>query len=414
MLASFSNYNHPHILSIGALGIASGIPLVLTYSTLTIWLLEYGVTKQMIGLFAFAGLPYSFKFIWAPIIDSYRLPILFRMFGRRRSWLILSQFFLIFSIIKLGSLDPAKNLYLVGLFAIITSFCSATQDIVIDAYRLELLSKEQQAAGISLNIVGYRIGMLISGAGALYLAEHLSWATTYLIMATLIAITMVVAFFMEEPTIDYQETIQKGFHNIWQHNILAPFKDFIQKPQYVKILALVVLFKLCDAFAGQMTNPFLVDMKFSKAEIATIVKSFGFLSILAGSIIGGQMVDRYGLMRSLWWASILQIASNIVFIIQYYLGHDLIFLAVSITIENITAGLGNAIFVIFLSNLCTNHIYTATQYALLSSLSSLGRTVLSTPSGYIVHWLGWPFFFIFSSLLGLPALMLVKKISKQN
>jgi MFS transporter, PAT family, beta-lactamase induction signal transducer AmpG len=407
-------YFKPKILMFLWLGIMSGLPLVLTASTMAVWMMEQGVDIKTIGLFSFVWLPYSLKFIWAPVIDGLKLPILYKIFGRRKSWMLFSQSLLVISILKLSTIDPLDNIMLTALYATLVAFFSATQDIVIDAFRLETLSDREQAAGTAINTIGYRIGMLIAGAGALFLAEYYSWENVYSFMGLIILAGMSFVLFITEPKI-YIKNMNSNtklnvssLREILYQKIIMPFTDFMQKDQWVLILLLVMFYKLCDAFVGHMINPFWIEIGFSKAEIATYAKTLGFMATIAGSLVAGSTVYKYGIKKTLWFCAYFQIATNLTFLLQYYVGYDVNVFAFTIGIESFSAGMGGAVFVAYLSSICTNNLYTATQYALLASIASLGRTTLSAPSGYFVDWFGWGWFFIISAILGIPSIILLR------
>ncbi|MBN8827429.1 MAG: MFS transporter [Sphingobacteriia bacterium] len=395
------------------LGLSSGLPLVLTGTTLTVWLHEIGVNKTTIGLFAIVTIPYSFKFIWAPIIDFMKIPMLTNLLGRRKSWLITTQFFLIIAIILLAYSDPVTRLTYTALASIFLAFCSATQDIVVDAYRLELLSEKEQGPGVSSYVIGYRIGMLISGAQTLFMAEFFEWSTVYALMAIVISGVMVFVFFIPEPKVNLTSKVNysikkvDGIFEIIQKTILAPFADFIQKKNWIALLLLAMLYKLSIAFAGHISQIFYVELGFSKGDIATYVKSYGLIATITGTFIGGALLFKVGLNRALWICGIMQMVSCLMYIVQEYFGYNKLALVFTISIEDLASGMGGAVMLTYLSTLCTNPLFTATQYALISSISSFGRTFISTGSGFVAENLGWTGFFIFSTLLSIPGLIVL-------
>lgn len=410
---SLSLYGKPRILAIAFLGFSSGLPLALTLSTLSIWLTETGVDKTTIGLFAVIGTPYALKFLWSPLVDGMSLPFFTKWFGRRRGWMVCSQLLLIVSIIGLGMSNPATHPFITALWALCVTFTSATQDIVIDAYRVEILEEREQGVGAALIVFGARIGLLVSGAGALFLADHINWHMVYFIMAGCIGIGLITALLIKEPEKhplpeleNMTGSLPRRFEQWLLKHVVEPFVDFMKRPSWLVILLFVVFYKFGDAFAGVMTSPFLIDIGFSKTEIATIVKTFGLVATLAGAFIGGAMVHKWGLMPSLWICGILQMLSNLMFAVQAYAGHDIYLLGLTISIENLSGGMGTAAFVAYLSSLC-NVSYTATQYALLSSLTAVGRTWLSASAGWFVVQLDWPYFFVLSSVVALPGLLLL-------
>lgn len=400
-LRSLRVYRDPRIVAILFMGFASGLPLALTGATLSIWLKQSGITLTAIGLFAPVGLSYNLKFLWAPAMDRVRLPVLTRCFGRRRGWALLIQFFLALAILALGASDPSRDLFRVAVCAIIVAFLSASQDIVIDAYRVDLLDKDEQGAGAAATQIGYRIGMIASGAGALYLAQYFSWRAAYEVMAALILASMIVILATREPR---QGPAVAG---PWLKNtVIAPFADFMRHRQWLLILIFVVLYKFGDALAGVMSSPFYVVLGFANAEIASVAKVFGVGASIAGVVLGGIAVYRWGLMRALLLCGALQMASNLMYIVQLWAGHDVAMLAVTIATENVTGGMASAAFVAYLSSLC-NPAFTATQYALLSALAATARTVLAASGGFFADHLGWGPFFLLSTAACVPGLGLL-------
>lgn len=414
MSSSLQLYLQPKLITIGLLGFVSGVPLALTLSTLTVWLTEVGVTRTAIGLFAVITTPYALKFLWSPLIDQMKLPYITSILGRRRGWMITLQCLLIASIIGLGCTHPDISLWWTALMAFMVALLSASQDIVIDAYRIELLDDDQQGAGAAIVVFGYRVGMLVSSAGALFLASYVSWFVTYAVMACCILIGIITVWIAGEPNDNkLEETKENRTITEWFYGaVICPFSEFMTRPSWIAILLLIILYKFGDAFAGVMTNPFLIETGFSKAEIATVVKTFGLGATLLGAFIGGSLIHRMGLYRSLLLCGILQMLSNLAFVVQAYVGYDVSTLTVVIGLENFSGGMGTAAFVAFISRLC--HVnYTATQYALLSSLAVAGRTWLSASSGWVVDMSGWPLFFIFSTLLAVPGVLLLIGIKKE-
>lgn len=403
---------HKNFFIIFFLGVSAGIPLALILSTLKATLLEQGFDLKTIGFFALISLPYSIKFLFAPIIDSYRLPILSKIFGQRRSWIILTQFLLASFIFALGSSLIFSNLNLIVIFAFLIAFSSASQDVVIDAYRIELLKKEDQGLAASFYVYGYRIGMLLSGALALALAEFYSWHLVYY----LIAIFMILAIFITLIANETKNNLQKpaaSFFIWFDEFVISPFKDFSKKNNYLAILAFIILFKFCDAFAGNLTTPFLLDIGFSKIQIAGIVKTFGLFATLFGVFIGGILVKKLGINKSLWIAALAQMISNFSFAIIAHIGNDVNLLYGAIFIENLSGGIGDSVFIAYLSSLCSLK-FAATQYALLSSLASFARSALSSPGGIIAQKFGWIYFFIFSALLAIPGLIFLFWLTKRK
>ena len=405
----------PRLLLVGLLGFFSGLPLALTAGTLTAWLSDAHVERAAIGLFAAIATPYAFKFLWAPLVDGLCLPVLTTRFGRRRGWLLLIQFLLICAIMAMGATNPAVNPWLTALAGVVVSTLSATQDIVIDAYRVELLTPEEQGKGAAWVTFGYRIGMLVSGAGALALADQYGWVGTYGLMAGIMGLGFVITLFAAEPEIAKTDAPHRirSLPNFLAEYVVAPMRDFMTRPRWVAILAFVILYKLGDAFMGTMFNPFLLDLGFTKTQIAAVVKVYGLIATLLGTFAGGWVVARIGMFRSLLLCGFLHMLTNFLLVVQARMGADVHFLAFSISLENFTGGMSTAAFIAYLSALTRTH-YTATQYALLSSLAAFGRTWLSTPSGALAQSVGWEVFFAIASVMAVPGLILLVWLERRK
>jgi PAT family beta-lactamase induction signal transducer AmpG len=401
-------YLDRRVLIVLAMGFSSGLPLALSGATLSFWLAKVGVSKTDIGLFALVGLAYNLKFVWSPLFDNVAAPWLGRRLGRRRAWGIVTQLGLIAALLATGASDPAATPLRTALCAVAVAFFSASQDIVIDAYRVEILAAQQQGAGAAVTQYGYRIGMLASGAGALFLSTVLSWFAVYAVMAGLVGLGVMLFLVIPEPVRGAVEALapRAGPAARLREAIVEPFVDFARHGGWAVILAFVVLFKLGDALAGNMATPFYVEMRFTAAEIATITKIFGLLATTLGIFCGGLLVAQMPLMRALLIAGVLQLVSIWMFAAQAMLGHNVGFLTLTIFTENLMAGIGSAAFVAYLSSLCTLK-YTATHYALLSSLAAFGRTLLSSPAGWIADRLDWVAFFLVASAAALPGLALL-------
>lgn len=399
--ASLRIYRDPRILAILLMGFASGLPLALTGATLAIWLTKSGISLTAIGLFAQAGLAYNLKFLWAPAMDRVELPLLTRWLGRRRSWALLIQALLAVALLALGASNPAAGIGRTALFAVLVAFLSASQDIVIDAYRVELLESREQGAGAAATQVGYRIGMVASGAGALYLAYYFGWSLAYAVMAGLMILSMGVVLSTREP--QRPLTPQGPW---FSGAVVAPFMEFARRRQWLLILIFVVLYKFGDALAGVMSGPFYVEIGFALTEIADVAKVFGVAASILGVFLGGIAVYRWGMMRALLLCGVLQMLSNLTYIVQFWAGHNIGMLAVTIAAENVTGGMASAAFVAYLSNLCSP-AFTATQYALLSALAATARTVLASSGGFFAQWLGWSAFFTLATAACVPGLALL-------
>ena len=425
-LAAAAVYRNPRVIAILFLGFSSGLPLALTGQTLSLWLKDEGLSLTAIGLFAAVGTPYALKFLWAPVMDKARIPGLTRLLGRRRSWLIVTQVALIAATLALGFSGPAANIGVTAMLAVAVAFASASQDIVVDAYRVEILEEHQFAAGAAAIVFGYRVGMLVSGAGALYLASAFAWPLVYAAMAVLVLVGVATVLLNPEPELrETSESIARedevrvwlaqrphlsgpiGAAVAWLYiAVVCPFAEFMARPAWVAILLFVILYKFGDSLAGVMTFPFLDDIGFTKIDIANVAKVFGFAATLAGLALGGALMAGLGLYRSLWICGVLQLVSNLMFAVQAMVGADITLLALTIGLENLAGGMGTAVFVAYLSSLC-NVAYTATQYALLSSFMVVARTWLSSSGGALAEWLDWIGFFLLTTGAAVPGLMLL-------
>jgi PAT family beta-lactamase induction signal transducer AmpG len=410
-------YGDRRVVAVLFLGFASGLPLALTFGTLTFWLAEAGIDKAAIGLFALVGIAYGWKFVWAPVVDHAPLPLLTRLFGRRRGWILLCQLGLVLSIAALGASEPAQNLWLTAALAVLVAFCSATQDIVIDAYRVEILEERQQGAGAAVIVIGYRIAMLVSGAGALFLAEFAGWLAAYATMAALMLVGVATVLLSPEPSgAALVQAPRDAPASRLRHAVIEPFAEFLRRSGWTTalvILLFIMFYKLGDALLGVMANPFYVELGFSKSEVASVVKTFGLFATLGGGLLGGVLINRRGILPALWICGLVQILSNLMFALQAYAGHNVALLAVTIGLENVAGGMGTAAFVAYLSSLCNVH-YTATQYALLTSFMAQTRTVLASGGGVLAESMDWISFFLFTTVAGLPALALLWWLARRT
>ncbi len=425
-LAATKVYFDRRVITVLFLGFSSGLPLLLVFSTLSLWLKDEGISKTVIGLFALVRMPYTFKFVWAPLIDRLPVPFLGGWLGRRRAWVVVTQIALMISILALASTSPSLTPGLTALYALFVAFCSASQDIVIDAYRIEILEQRQQGVGAAMIVNGYRLGLLTAGAGAISFADFLSWSQVYVIMAAMVMVGLVTILLSAEPETarsgtdlaDPEEARRFGARFPWMPHgmrslagwlygaMVCPFADFMKRQGWICILLFIMLYKLGDAYLGVMANPFYVEMGFSKQEIATVSKVFGMGATIIGGLVGGLVVFRYGIYRALLGCGILMAASNLVFAAQAVVGHNVPMLMLTIAVENLASGMGTTAFVAYLSSLC-NMAYTATQYALLSSFMAFARDVLSASSGWLADQIEWVNFFLFSAGLALPGLILL-------
>ena len=413
---ALSIYCERRLVIVFLMGFASGLPFLLSGATLSIWLTEAGVSLTAIGLFALAGTPYNVKFLWAPLIDRVPLPVLSKLLGRRRAWMVTIELGLMASIIALGLSDPQSAPGITALFALAVAFFSASQDIVIDAYRIDILDEDLQGAGAAMTQAGYRFGLLASGAGALYLAANIDWSLVYGIMAGLVLVGIITALYAPIPKADKSiEATVKIEENWFRTTVIEPFLEFFQRNDFgtaIVILTFILLYKFGDAFAGVMANPFYIKIGFTKVEIASVSKIFGVGATLLGVFAGGVVVKRYGILNSLLYCGILQMLSNLMYAAQAAIGADVKFLFVTIGIENMSGGMGSAALVAYLSVLC-NTAYTGTQYALFTSFMAFGRTWLSASSGWIADQTDWVTFFVISTFAALPGLLLLLGMMKR-
>jgi MFS transporter, PAT family, beta-lactamase induction signal transducer AmpG len=412
-------YLKPRVLIVMLLGFSAGLPLALSGSTLLVWMREAGVDLGTIGLFALVGTPYTVKFLWAPLVDALDVPLLSPLLGRRRGWLVFSQLLLMAAIVFLGLLDPAISPWFVALGALLVAAASATQDIVIDAFRIETLDEREQAAGMASYVAAYRVGMLVSTAGALFLVtgfeefgfdKQTAWSASYAVMAAMVAIGIATALAATEPALSEGAMAAHAQENAVVRVAKAAvgaFAEFLTRDMAVVVLVFVILYKFCDAFAGAMTAPFVIDLGFSRNDYAAIVKGVGLAATLIGGFAGGFVARAFPLTTSLWIGAILQMASNLVFTWQALVGVNYWALTATIIAENFTGAIGTVIFVAYLSALCRSPLHTATQYALLTALAAVGRTYLSAGAGFVAEAAGWPVFFVLSAVTAVPSLVLL-------
>ena len=415
-----------------SMGFVSGVPLLLTITLLQAWLTDEGISKSTIGLFALVGLPYSLKFLWAPIFDAITVSKL----GRRRGWLLFTQILLILSIIALGMTNPAMNPYNVALLALLVTFSSASQDIVIDAYRRESLTDEEQTLGASAYVLGYRIGALAAGAGGLILADYMSYQMVYEIMSCIMLYGVLITLIADEPKSNYipsnfQDTVTRPFIEFFNRyasiNNISPdrlkflgerakinrrnvLENFLVTP--ILILLFILLYKIGDTMAHSLSTNFYLDTGFSKSEIGTVVKFFGLFATLVGAFAGGLIAYKIGLYNSLMIFGVFQAIATLGFSVLALFGDNLYLLMTVISMENLAAGMGYTAYLAFIANM-TNKQFTATQFALMTALMSLPRTLFSGFSGYLVEFFGWELYFVFCSLIAIPALIILSKLNKE-
>ncbi|MEL0112663.1 MAG: MFS transporter, partial [Rickettsiales bacterium] len=364
------------------------------------------LSKTTIGLFGLASLPYSLKFLWAPALDSLRLPVLTARFGRRRSWAIFTQIALLAAVASLGRIDLPDGLYFAAAITLAIAFFSASQDIVIDAYRVEILDERQLGAGAATVVFGYRLGQVGAGAMGLIVAAAFGWEAAFGSMAVIALIGMAAILLCPEPALDSATAAIGPFSARLKRAVVAPLTDFFGRPAWLMILGVIVFYKLGDAVLSVMQTPFFLEIGFSKPEIAGIKKGVGLAAVIGGGFLGGVLVAGWGIMRSLLVCGVLQALSNLVFVYQAWAGHDLAALTLTVAVENLATGMGSTAFVAYLSSLC-NHAYTATQYALLTSVMGGARTVLSASAGWLADRMDWASFFMLTTAAAVPGLVLI-------
>jgi MFS transporter, PAT family, beta-lactamase induction signal transducer AmpG len=422
----FAVYLQRRVLIVLLLGFSSGLPLALSGSTLLVWMRESGVDLGTIGLFALVGTPYTLKFIWAPLVDALHVPFLTRALGRRRGWLVLSQLLLIGAILLLALTDPARSPLFVALGALLVATTASTQDIVVDAFRVESLPESEQAAGMASYVAAYRIGTLVSTAGALFLVSGLegtgiartaAWMWGYVAMAALVLIGTATALAATEPEpslrADAATRAETALTRVL-HAAVGAFSEFLARRDAWAALAFVVLYKFTDAFSGTMTAPFVIDLGFTRNDYAAIVKGVGLAATLIGGFAGGFVARRYSLASSLWIGGVVQAAANLSFSWLALTGVNQWALAFAISAENFTSAIGTVIFVAYLSALCQNPLHTATQYALLTALAAVGRTYLSSGAGFVAKATGWPLFFAICVAVAVPGLMVLAWLQRRG
>lgn len=382
------------------MGFASGLPLLLTITVLQAWMTREGVDLTVIGLMALVGLPYTVKFLWAPVLDRFTLPFL----GRRRGWLLVAQIMLMLSIMGLGLTDPASSPWIVAFSAFLVTFFSASQDVVIDAYRREDLTDEELGLGSALYINGYRVGMLLASGGGLIMADHMPFSWVYLIMAGCMLPGVLTTLMCREPPVDLPPP-----KNI-KRAVIDPLMEYFRRDSALWMLAFVLLYKIGDSMASFMTTPFYLEIGFTMTEIGTVVKLLGFWAIAVGSLIGGVIMLRLGITYSLWIFGFLQAISTACFALLARIGDSIIALSAVIGFENLSGGMGTAAYAAFMASI-TNKRFTATQYSLLSSLMGVPRVVGSASTGYFAKILGWEGFFIACTLIAIPGLLVLLKFA---
>lgn len=435
-------YLEKKVLIMLALGFSSGLPLLLVFGTLSFWLREAEVSRTDIGFFSWVALAYGFKWAWSPLIDRFPIPVLSHLLGRRRGWMVFSQLMIIASLVGMAISNPQVDLMQLAIFALIVAFSSASQDIVIDAYRIELACERLQAALAAAYMTGYRLAMIMAGAGALAFAAWFGsdtgydvngWKYAYLIMASLMLVGLFTALCIKEPNIDSseidnlehdycQKLLDKGLP-IKTAKLLAwfytaavmPFKDFFTRygKDAMVILALIGCYRISDVVMGVMANAFYVDMGFTKTEVASVSKVYGVIMTLLGAGLGGILVSRFNTLKILALGAVLAACTNLLFMVFTYMGNSLPMLTLVISIDNLSAGIATAAFITYMSSL-TNVAFSATQYALFSSIMLLFPKFLAGFSGLYVDTFGYNIFFLSTALIGIPVLLLIFTVSKNS
>lgn len=396
-------YGNRRVLSLVGLGFSSGLPLALTASTLQAWLVTEKVDLSIVGAFSLVGLPYALKVFWAPLMDRFSPPWL----GRRRGWIVLIQILLAVAILFLGFSSPGSFPAYVGLAALVTAFLSASQDIAIDAYRADVLRETELGPGAATAVVGYRSAILVSGALALILSDHVSWRTVYSLMAAVMLVNTLFTLAAPEPEIRVipPKSIKEA---VW-----GPLTGYFKRSGAVEMLFFILIYRLGNVMAGAMTTPFLLDIGFSRSDVGMVNKVFGLISTIVGTLVGGSIVAKIGINRSLWVFGFLQALSNFSFTALALIGKSYPAMITAIGIENICVGMGDAAFIAFMMSLCDKR-FTATQYALLTSFMAVGRVVAGAPTGAIAQALGWPVFFALSVLGAVPGILLLARFAPWN
>ncbi len=408
-------YRHPRVLTLLLFGFSAGLPFLLVFSTLSAWLRDSGVERATIGYFSWVGILFSIKVVWSPVVDQLRLPLLHRWLGQRRSWLLLAQLGIAAALLVMSLHGPKGNLTFFAWLAVAVAFCSATQDICVDAYRIESAPDYLQGPLAAAYIFGYRLALLMAGAGAFYLADFYSWQFAYQVMALCMLVGLVTTLVISEPLIPPRESFAENPEHWLKHALLAPFQEFFNRFGWhaLVLLLFISVYRISDITMGVMANPFYLDMGYSKTEIASIAKVFGFFMTIAGSVLGGVLVARWGHHRPLLLGAVLVASTNLLFAKMAMGGPDLSWLALAISADNLSGGFANVAFIAYLSAL-VNREFTATQYALFSSLMTLPGKFIGGYSGEVVDAMGYPFFFSYAAVLGVPAIFLILYIQRRQ
>ncbi len=405
-------YLQEKIVVIFFLGFSGGLPFPLVYATLTFWLNEAGIQKSTIGAFAWIGLAYALKFLWSPLVDRLQLPFLTRWLGRRRAWLLLSQLLIVASLVVLSLIDPAQAITAFALVALAVAVSSATQDMAIDAYRIECAPDEMQGLLAASYQYGYRIAIIVGGAGALYVADFMSWTIAYQVMAVCMGLGLITTLLAKEPPVPQTANVEErifddGFFRWFGHSVVGPFADFFKRyGSFAMIMLLfIALYRISDYVLGIMANPFYDDIGFTKSQVASVAKLYGLWVALIGIAGGGLAIVKLGAARSLILSATLIALTNLFFVYLASVGPDLVALTITISFDNFAQGFSGTVFIAYLSSL-TNISFTATQYALFSSLSVFVGKFVAGFSGVIQELLGYEWFFVYAAATGVPSIIL--------
>lgn len=400
-------------MSIFLFGFSSGLPFLLTLSTLTIWLKESSINNTTIGFFVLVTIPYTFKFLWGPIVDNFKIPFLSRFLGQRRSWILIAQIGLIFMLVGLGTSNPEKNIYETAFWAFGIALCSSIQDVVIEAYRIEIVSESQRGPAAGATVLGWRIGLMTSGAGALFVAAAFSWQFAYNLMAAAMLIGLFTTILSPSPPAQislanpYSKLkMAEGFWETLYQTYAQPLKELWNAYDWRMVLGFILFYKVGDTILNVMNTPFLVELGFSKLEIANVAKFFGISAMIVGGFFGGLFLNRFGIFQSLIVCTILQLFSSLMFILQALAGYNLNVLILTVGVENFTCGFGATAFIAFISSLCYRP-HTATHFAILSSCGSMIRIILSIAAGILADILSWPQFFALTAGACVPCFFLL-------
>ena len=420
-------YSKPRVIAMSFLGFSAGLPFLLVFSTLSAWLRDSGLALSTIGFFSWIGITYSIKVFWAPVVDRTPIFLLTGRLGKRRSWMLSAQLLIALGLAGMAMCDPQAHLQQIAIFALLVAFGSATQDITIDAYRIEAVDRLLQGAMAASYVFGYRVALLVAGAGAFYIAAAQTWQYAYFTMACLMGIGVVTTLIIAEPAHPVSDSVgelesevgrkmgvKEGTHmfdrlTAWFASaVVSPFVEFFRRNGLLALVILLLIgtFRLSDITMGVMANPFYLDLGFSKIEIANVTKIFGFFMTILGAGLGGIFVLRYGIYKPLLVGAILVPVTNLFFVWLAMSDPDTVSLAVVISMDNLSGGFATSAFIAYLSSL-TNTTYTATQYALFSSLMTLPAKIIGGFSGIVVEAAGYAWFFLYAGILGAPALLLI-------